>query len=804
MDVFNKVQRGKAALLSIFSILAVTSAASAATAQVRQEAAAAQAISVPGGPLNQALIAISNAYGLNVISSDELVAGKTAPAISGTMNAEEALDRALAGSGLVANRDAGGAYIIAVQTAATGTAPAFDAAPYVMDTVIVIGSKTGATRQELGTSIGFFGAERMRSETIFNVEDIFDRTANASTGNSISGAYSIRGVNTDGVAGALNSSNALASILVNQVALGVSSGNYVKPSLFDAASVEVLRGPQSSLQGPNALIGSVYVNYNRPDFDGYGGAVRAEAGELDTLRLALMQNVVLAEDTLAARLVLETRQSNGDVTNTTTGRSDVQRTDEETIRLGLRWRPLGNEDLVFDLSYQHNKSDSNPTAFVVPPPGGDLFDREQPYNIDDEFPSDFDLISLEADWRLNDRWRFTSVTGVSEFSLDQRFDGDLSAFDLLAVSGFIEEDLFSQEIRLNYEGDRVSALAGLFYSDADYTNGFSGTGVFPDGMGGFAPFITATDNTESIRQKAIFGQLSWRPVDDWEVKAGARFNHEERDIDDFADNNGVISDLSASASFDQFIPSLTVAHDLNDTTRIGASYSRGFQAGGIAFAVFLGQATPYDEEFIDNYELFLRHRSRDGRLMVNANIFHFDWTDQQVTTTLPGGLPGFDDTVVNAGESQATGAELEVEWQATKGLNLFTSLGVVDTEFEEFVVNGVDLSGMSFSQSPEFTATFGGRYICDCGFFAAATYSYTDDTFSRITAPTVTKIGARNLLGGRLGYQHDGWRAYIWGTNLLDDEYELFLQDGRDFGLPGAYGGVGAPRTLGVGLQLDW
>ena len=141
---------------------------------------------------------------------------------------------------------------------------------------------------------------------------------------------------------------------------------------------------------------------------------------------------------------------------------------------------------------------------------------------------------------------------------------------------------------------------------------------------------------------------------------------------------------------------------------------------------------------------------------------------------------------------------------ATGRLNLFASLGIIDTEFKEFVVNGVDLAGMSFSQSPDVTATFGGRYVSERGLFATATYSYTDDTFSRITAPEITQISARSLLSGRLGYQRGAWQAYVWGTNLLDDEYELFLQDGRVFGLSGAYGSIGPPRTLGVGLQLNW
>lgn len=754
---------------------------------------------IPAQPLMQALRDFTAVSGHQVVVPSGNVSLYTSSTVSGILTAEQALIQLVENTGLRASQSTPGTFVIEED------ALKFNPESSVLEHVIVIGSKTGATRQELGTSVGYFDAERIRYETIYNVEDIFDRTANASSGSATAGAYSIRGVSNTGVVTSLSNSNALSSILINQVAIGVSSGNYVRPSLFDAASAEVLRGPQSSLQGPNALIGSMFINYNRPNFDGYQGVLRAEAGELDTRRLALMQNVVLAEDTLAARLVLETRQSNGDIVNTTTGRDDVEREDEETIRLGLRWQPLRNEDLIFDLTYQYNKSDTNPTPFAVPPVGGGLFDREQPYNVNDEFPSDFDLISLEARWQVNDHWLFTSVTGASEFSLDARFDGDLTAFDLLTVDKYIvEEELFSQEFRLNYTSDRLSALLGFFYSDSDYKSGFSTKGAFPDGMGGFAPYMSKTDSREKIRQRALFGQLIWRPVDAWEITLGARFNNEKRDIGSFADNNGFVSDFSHKVSFDQFIPSLTISRNLNASTRVGANYSRGFKPGGVAFAVFLGQATPYDEEFIDNYELFLRHQSRDGRLLLNANIFYFDWSDQQVTTTLPGGVPDFDYAVVNAGKSRVIGAELEVEWQATERLNIFANVGYTDTEFEDFVVNGVDLAGTSFPQAPKVTASFGGRYVSDQGLFAAATYRYTDGSFSSVTAPTVTKTSPRNLLSGRLGYQREGWQVYIWGTNLLDDEYEVYLQDGPSFGLSGAFGEVGSPRTLGVGFQLDW
>ncbi|MEM0911736.1 MAG: TonB-dependent receptor plug domain-containing protein, partial [Pseudomonadota bacterium] len=254
-----------------------------------------------------------------------------------------------------------------------------------LERVSIVGSKVNRTRQELSNSIGFFGEYRLQNDNIFSVEDIFDRTANTFTGTTGFGSYSIRGVNNNGIVSGISNANALSSIVLNQVALGVNSGDYIKPGLFDAQSVEIFRGPQSTVQGPNSLIGAIYINFAKPEFDqGFEGKARVQAGQLDTLNAAVAQNLVLVDDYLAARISFETRQTDGDVVNTTTGRDDVQRLDENALRLGIKAQPFGDESLVFDLTYFNVDSDSNPFG-LVSNETGDLFDRIQVVDVDDEY-----------------------------------------------------------------------------------------------------------------------------------------------------------------------------------------------------------------------------------------------------------------------------------------------------------------------------------------------------------------------------------------------------------------------------------
>ena len=673
--------------------------------------------------------------------------------------------------------------------------------------VTVVGSKLDTGRQEFGTSVAYLSAERLETDAIFTVEDAFDRTANAFTGTAGFGAYSIRGVNNTGLTTSFSRANALASVLLNQTALSPLSSDYLKPSLFDASSVEILRGPQSTLQGPNSLIGSVLINYNKPAFDGYHGRVRFEGGGLGTTRTSIMQNIELVDDVLAARVTYENRQANGAVTNVVHDVNDVQRTDEQTVRLQVGLRPRADDRVAFDLTWMHNDSDSNPFALVAPNPrtGATMFDREQNYSRLDEYPFTFDLVNLEASAALTDRWSLTSVTGYSVFDLDQRFDGDLSEFDFLNVDAFGKDTVASQEVRATYGGEAVDAIVGLFYSQGDYGFGFHGTGIFPDGMGGVMPFNSRTDLNEGVEQLALFGRGEWTMGDRLLATAGLRLNREVRKTDNFADNNGFVSDLSGEETFQQLIPSASLSYNFTPNTSVGASYARGFQAGGIAFAVFLGQAEAFGEEYTNNYEFFVRHRSADGRITLNANVFSIDWFDQQVPYTPPFGFPGFDQFIENVGESQLQGFEVESELYVSRDVRVFASLGVNDSEFKDFVFDGDDLSGRAFPNSPGWNTSLGVAWQPAAGWFAGSTFNFTDRAYSDLSAPMLTRISSRNLLSGRFGYRFaDGWSIYAWGTNLLNDEYELGLFDGRDFGVPGAYGRLGDPRTGGIGVDLGW
>ncbi|MEM9026579.1 MAG: TonB-dependent receptor, partial [Verrucomicrobiota bacterium] len=184
---------------------------------------------------------------------------------------------------------------------------------------------------------------------------------------------------------------------------------------------------------------------------------------------------------------------------------------------------------------------------------------------------------------------------------------------------------------------------------------------------------------------------------------------------------------------------------------------------------FFGQNYQFDPEYTNNYELALRSQWFDKRLTVNANIFLTDWVDQQVSQQVsPNPL---DTIIVNAGESQIYGGELEVSANPVAGLEVFAAIGYAKTEFTDFMTGGDDFTGNVFPFAPEWTASFGGEYFFENGIFIGMDASYTDGSFRDIENTPELDIPSRFLVNARLGYEFGNWGIFAYVSNAFDKQY---------------------------------
>ncbi|MEM0986321.1 MAG: TonB-dependent receptor [Pseudomonadota bacterium] len=284
-----RLQFSKAALTVAVSSIAILTAAPIAAAQSPDQNAVAQApLNIPAGPLNRSILAISDAFGVDILAPNELVSGKTASAVSGATSAENALNRALAGSGLTYS-PTDGAFVIVLRAAQTQPLSpdaaripaATNETTRFEDTVVVTGSRIERTAVNAPSPIDVVTAEEISRLGLTDVTEAlrfvpalnqsvslttpaFDGRSSFAGGPSGSGGLgtlNLRGLGPERTLVLVNGRRHVGGV-TGQATVDVTS---IPAALIER--VEVLTGGGSSIYGADAVSG--VVNYIiRDDFEG--------------------------------------------------------------------------------------------------------------------------------------------------------------------------------------------------------------------------------------------------------------------------------------------------------------------------------------------------------------------------------------------------------------------------------------------------------------------------------------------------------------------------------------------------------
>ena len=606
--------------------------------------------------------------------------------------------------------------------------------------IMVTGQKITRTLQETPASIAVFSAEKIEQQNLGEISEVLFETANVhSTGN---GSFNIRGIDAFNVSG--SGSSALASVYIDAAALPeriIRNGF----STWDASQIEILRGPQSTLQGRNSLAGAIVMTTTAPSHES-NGKYRVQVGENGEQEAAIAFGGSLIEDQLAFRFSAEKEDFDGYNYNITR-KEDADFKSDELFRLKLLYTPNAIPDLSAQLSFTRATTKQGTGSVNVPTSGDPFKQRIVTNNAPQTSNFDTDITTLEVNYPLNDIWSVTSVSTYSDVTTGwDNFDSDNGPED--GGTRFNNESIktFSQEFRLILDGDRLSGLIGAYYFDQDFFGKYGGKNSVSLASLGlsstslmnrfgldqatadftinqyaeFDPAKIDTQNTgdEEIKSSALFADFTYEINEQWSIFAGFRWDHEKQDnasdSNISAENlaalpsasnypaplNSLIGGINAQllsfvadasnvapvtdASFNEFIPKLGFSYMWNDDLTTSFTYQKGYRSGGVG--VNTAKSTPYQfgSESTSNYEFSLRSFWLDGDLMFNANAFYIDWEDQQVDVQLSEN--SFDTETKNAGSSTVKGFELEAFYQLTTELELSASLGQAKTEFTDFVI----------------------------------------------------------------------------------------------------------------------
>jgi iron complex outermembrane receptor protein len=732
---------------------------------------------------------------------------------------------------------------ITLETGATRTLN-FTLQPSIqaIEEVVVTAQNRRQSLQEVPISATAFTGADLEENRITAVQDYADMTPNltfANSGRRSAADITIRGVSN------LGGQNNAYGVYVDGLNMTPSSSDIaINPKLLDVKRIEVLRGPQGTHFGRNAIAGAVSITTKKPH-DRFAADVTGKYERFNTGMGSGMINVPITDD-LYVRANGFYEQSDGYIEDIGPANNTNSR-EEWGGRLAARYEPLS--DLTIDVSASHTEFEQGywtmvPTDAVNPAlesilealdnPGGiregqgAFPENETKVSTDAPFQSELTTTTAtgRAEYRF-DTFSLISLTGWIEGSSATKGESDNTSQDIITED--VEEtlDSFSQEVRLQSTGEGAFEwLLGANYANDEtqfIVNRFFGDD-FP-----LAPFLPSSppfqfDDGRTVRVTESYGAFGEVGTSLWDDKLdlllGLRYTHDDVSSEDESRAFSIVTDTDdpnfpgqfferetdGSISFDDLSPRFAVTYHLAESANVFATVSRGYKAGGFNENQTQGEPT-FGEEVLWNYELGLKSDLLNRRLRLDATVFYMDWTDLQVNSVdVSTGTPVFD--TQNAAEASSQGVEVQLRAVPVDRFEVGGSLGYLDATFDRFPEANVegeqqDLSGGPLPRAPDWTASGFARY--EYSFtdrfngFVRGQVSYTGERYEDIAAREPFFVPSYTIVDVSIGVETDRLRVSAYVENALDNEHYVGIRE-SSLSLSGLQVSP-RPRLFGVELS---
>ncbi|MGH8221797.1 MAG: TonB-dependent receptor, partial [Woeseiaceae bacterium] len=612
-----------------------------------------------------------------------------------------------------------------------------------LEEVVVTATRRELNLQDVAQSVTALSTEDIAKHAFQSLDDIAGALPSVTLVNAIPGRNDVimRGISTG--TGEYYTDSQVAVYLDDQPM--TSSSQQVDVRLIDIARIEVLPGPQGTLFGSSSQSGTIRYVTNKPDFAGYSSQIDVEGGTTkggeESYDVSGHVNIPIS-DTFAIRAVGFYAYEGGYVDNVlgpnlsgTATNADVVEEDWNDLetkggRLAARWQisPQWESTLSLVSQYGHTKGD-----WLTDPAIGDykivsFFDE---YRDDDWYQTSANIkgdlgfaelsvtasyfdrdIVYEWDNTLYDNWR-TAYFGAYYALYDTDYAGGTTFNDQ-------KQNRWAYEVRLTSQGEsRFQWMAGAFYEDVyDWWHygaevpGLTSTDAWTAAQ--YYAYYYAYDTLypladtdiyysnkfeKTVRQKAVFGELSYELTDNWSVTGGARwFQFDRGEVESFEvplglpvfdviDGEFVLAEPTVSSGKDDdVVLKFATQYRFDDDRMVYALYSEGFRLGGKNSArAALAGAVPaeYKPDKLENYEVGLKSKWLDDRLLFNASLFFMEWSDIQLADDASEDDPWWVRGYFNGGKAEQKGIELDTKWRATDRFSLEVGGYVADPEFSE-------------------------------------------------------------------------------------------------------------------------
>lgn len=646
-----------------------------------------------------------------------------------------------------------------------------------LEPVIVTADLLDRSVQASGASVELFDEARLEEQAgLVTLRDILESVPNISVVTGTGKAPTVRGI--DGTGPAENANAFFAGSrprLSWQIDGRPASYNEVvfgDIGLFDVERVEVLRGPQSSLVGRNAIAGTVVVKTRDPQFD-EEVAVRAVAGNDGQRQVSGMINLPLTEDTLALRIVADTLRKESAVSyDAFPGVSHPGDIEGQSLRSKLLFTPLSENDARLMLNVSHTEY-SGPNGEIVVQP---FEDRRSNFPQQPRHEPSTTSVALDYSQNLNDKWRVQLNLSTTDFN-----------FKRTAVPGTSSATIDTREYviepRLHYQDGGVTGIVGLYAYQARQDE--------------FIEFIGGQNFDDETDTLAAYAEGVVPLSEEIDLSLGIRYDREERRRQG-GDPTGAVVLISSDETYRALMPKIGLNWHPSDNISWGVQISSGYNAGGagVSFGAPIVNYQ-YDEETVWNYEVYGRQDLLDGRIRTTQNLFYSRYKDMQLPFDLTPNDSSDEAFVVrNADEVQTSGLELGVEAAVASNLDVRGGLGILETDIASYPGSGVE--GNELFTAPQVTASLGFSWWHD-NWLLGMNSRYSDSYFTDVNNRPGGKTDPYLVVDAMLSYEFDRGKWFGSIKNLMDSDKLVARYPSATTAAV-----VLQPRTFLVGLELGF
>lgn len=715
---------------------------------------------LPREPLSQALRDYARISGQQIIFTDDLVAGRQAPALRGALTAEDALAVLLKGTDLAADHAPSGALMIRQKEARDGTRPkrlgdASQASPsegsygtsVEPEEIVVTARKREERLQETPVAVTAVNTSVLAENSQLRLQDYASSIPGLTlaAGGTGLATLAVRGITTFG-------GNPVVAVTVDGVPIGATTslgfdGDYLvdlDPS--DLQRIELLRGPQGTLYGAASLGGLLnYITVDPSTTKVSGNIETGVSGVYNSAQLGYVVrggiNIPIT-DTFAIYASGSNRRDPGYVNNVSSGQNGVNRTDADSGFVAALWQPTPDFSAKFSALVQYG---SEPGSFDIDQvPGLGPYDQKRLPNSGNN-TTNIQLYTATFTAHAGDV-DITSITGYNINHYTDSFDFTSALGGVFGPGALVPDHISSTKLSEEF---RVSGtvwtdfdwLVGAFYTDENshFDQKLFGTDLKGNVLLAAADF----NNVTSYSEYAFFADLTYHVTEQFDIQVGGREAANDQvangvdsgPYEALIDNPSPFTIPEVKTSANAFTYLVTPRYKFSPDLMVYGRFASGYRPGGPnTGGPTTGAESKFDPDMTYSYEVGAKGDLLGKRIYYDFSAYYVDWRGIQFNFVDP--HTGFT-FLANGSAAKSDGVELSLDTKPMEGMTVAGWVAYDDAVLTQaFPENVIDYgaAGNRLPLSSQISASIS----------AEQEFPLTDEW-------TAVAGGSANYIGERLG-----------------------------------------------------